>query len=77
MHELVLGGLREDAVSRLDRRLRRLLDAAEAHGEAGDPEMEIGDLQGVLMSAWAKLTPTQRAEVAAEHAALVDDWGAR
>jgi hypothetical protein len=55
--------------------LEVLLDAAERHGEQSEPEHEAGDLQAIVRSCWALLTPEQRAQVLAEHEELIADWG--
>jgi hypothetical protein len=54
--------------------LQKLLDAANAHGEASDPEMEAGDLQEILTSCWAELTTAQRHRIAKKHEDLVTEW---
>ena len=41
----------------------RLLNAARAHGEQSEPDMEIGDLQSLIWKLWGALTPDQRATV--------------
>lgn len=40
--------------------LERILAAAEKHGMAGDPDMEVGDLQQLARDLWKILTPDQR-----------------
>lgn len=37
-----------------------ILDAAKKHGEADDPDMEVGDLQQLARDLWSVLTPDQR-----------------
>jgi hypothetical protein len=37
-----------------------ILAAAKRHGEDGDPDMEVGDLQQLARDLWAMLTPKQR-----------------
>lgn len=54
--------------------LDELLDAATAHGEASAPDHEVGDLQDILRTCWALLTPEQRTTVYNEHADLVEEW---
>jgi hypothetical protein len=54
--------------------LQKLLQAAEDHGKDSDPEMEVGDLQGILYTCWRLLTPAQRSEVYKEHEDLVTEW---
>jgi hypothetical protein len=50
-------------------RLEELLDAARAHGEESEPDHEVGDLQGYLLSAWESyLTSPQRVQVYNAHA---------
>lgn len=51
----------------------RLFEAAKAHGEESDPDHEVGDLQGIVFSCWARLTPAQHREVYAEQAELLDN----
>ena len=43
--------------------LRELLQAAANHGQAGDPEHEVGDLEALVLACWARLSPEQRREV--------------
>ncbi len=50
--------------------LRKLLAAAEAHGEESGVEHEAGDLRDLLIACWERLSPEQRREVYAEHQAL-------
>lgn len=40
--------------------LERILAAAEKHGMAGDPDMEVGDLQQLARDLWKVLRPEQR-----------------
>jgi hypothetical protein len=54
--------------------LARLLAATEAHGQQSEPEHEAGDLQQILRSCWARLTPAQQRAVYQEHAELVLAW---
>ncbi len=54
--------------------LEELLAAARAHGEASDPEHEVGDLQGLLASCWARLSEAQKRDVYEEHVDIVRDW---
>lgn len=56
------------------RSLQALLDAARAHGLKSEPDHEVGDLQDILRSCWARLSPTQRREIFAMHKDLVDEW---
>lgn len=37
-----------------------ILAAATRHGQAGDPDMEVGDLQQLTRDLWSLLTPEQR-----------------
>ena len=37
-----------------------VLDAAQRHGEASEPDMEVGDLQVVLRHAWTLLSEEQQ-----------------
>lgn len=48
-----------------DDRIEAVLDAAKRHGEEGEPDMEVGDLQIVLRAAWAMLAPSARARLLA------------
>lgn len=44
-----------------DARVERILRAAEEHSlSTGEPEHQVGDLEGVLRAAWALMTPEQR-----------------
>jgi hypothetical protein len=54
--------------------LEELLTAAKAHGDESDAEHEVGDLQGLLSSCWARLTPAQRRDVYVDHEELVTEW---
>lgn len=54
--------------------LDKLLAAAQAHGAGSEPDHEIGDLQGILLSCWKQLTAEQQRAVYAEHEGLVTDW---
>ena len=54
--------------------LEDLLATAKGHGEASNPDHEVGDLQAVLGSCWRRLTEAQRREVHDEHAELVREW---
>jgi hypothetical protein len=54
--------------------LEKLFAAAKAHGEASEPDHEVGDLQAVLVSCWARMTEAQRREVWGEHAEIVAEW---
>ncbi len=54
--------------------LGKLCAAARAHGEASEPDHEVGDLLGVLASCWERLSESQRRQVYGEHAALVTEW---
>ena len=54
--------------------LERIFAAAKAHGEASEPDHEVGDLQAVLVSCWARMTQEQRREVWAEHLENVTAW---
>ncbi len=56
--------------------LDALLTAAATHGRESDPDHEVGDLQDILRTAWAHLTPVQRRAVFAQHEDLVTDWPA-
>jgi len=47
--------------------LDQILDAAKRHGEEGDPDHEVGDLQIALKLAWAALPANARAKVHAEY----------
>jgi hypothetical protein len=40
--------------------LERAIDDAADHGQAGDPDHEVGDLQQLARQLWALLTPAQR-----------------
>lgn len=55
--------------------LDKLLQAAQNHGAEEELDHEVGDLQGIVRSCWAKLTLAQQQEVFEEHADLVTDWG--
>lgn len=59
----------------LDEYLDLILAAAEIHGEEGDPEHEIGDLQEVIYAMWKVLSEEQKVVVVASTADLVDTWG--
>ena len=50
--------------------LRKLLAAAEAHGEESGVEHEAGDLRDLFTACWKRLNPEQRRDVYAEHEAL-------
>lgn len=54
--------------------LLRLFAAAKAHGEESESDHEIGDLQGILYSCWARLSHDARREVFASHAELISDY---
>lgn len=47
--------------------LRKLLAAAEAHGEESGVDYEAGDLRDILTACWARMSPEQRRAVYAEH----------
>lgn len=54
-----------------DARVDRVLRAAEEHGlGTGEPEHQVGDLEGVLRAAWALMTPEQRDSLMAGAEAL-------
>lgn len=46
-----------------DRRLEALLSAAEEHGEEGEPEHEVGDLQDLARACWERLDAKARREI--------------
>jgi hypothetical protein len=54
----------------------RLIHAAQQHGELSEPEMEIGDLQGIAYALWRHLTTEQRKKVEADEALnnLIVEW---
>lgn len=54
--------------------LSDLIEAAKAHGEASEPDMEVGDLHEVLGTCWEVMTPAQRKAVFAAHRDLVREW---
>lgn len=43
--------------------LKRILDAAAAHGCQSDPDHEVGDLQDALRAAWQLMTEGQQAKL--------------
>lgn len=45
----------------------QLINAAERHGQEGDPRHEVGDLQDVVTACFDAMTDEQAAEV-------FDDW---
>ena len=47
--------------------LRKLLAAAEAHGQESGVDYEAGDLRDILTACWARMSPEQRRAVYAEH----------
>lgn len=49
--------------------LDEILTAAQRHGEAGEPDHEVGDLQSVLRAAWDLMTLEQRQRLC-EHASV-------
>lgn len=51
-----------------------LLDAARRHGEEGEPEHEVGDLEEVVLACWKRLSPAQQVEV---HAEIMAEWSTR
>lgn len=64
-----------------DEDLERLFEAADNHTrESEEPWSEdgvthaVGDLQGVLRTAWKMLSPAQRTALLAEHQELLDEW---
>ncbi len=46
-----------------DALLRELLQAAANHGQASEPDHQVGDLEALVMACWARLSPAQRREV--------------
>ena len=53
----------------------KIVAAATAHGEESEPDMEVGDLQGVFYAAWALLTIEQRrALIANDNVKEVLSW---
>lgn len=51
-----------------------LFAAAAEHGRESDADHEVGDLQEILRSCWARLTPEKRREIYAEHLDVVTSW---
>ena len=49
-----------------------ILDAAKAHGEADDPDHEVGDLQQLARDLWSVLTPAQRTAFPSSSVNIVD-----
>jgi hypothetical protein len=60
-------------VGRTEGLLRKLLAAAEAHGEESGVDYEAGDLRDLLSACWKRLSPEHRREVYAEHHGLHDE----
>ena len=54
--------------------LEELLAAARAHGDESEAGHEVGDLQELLASCWARLTLDQQRDVYGEHQELVAEW---
>jgi hypothetical protein len=52
--------------------LETLLRAARAHGDASEPDHEIGDLQDLVRRCWEVMAPFQRQQVFNEAADLLD-----
>lgn len=59
----------------IDPELEGILDAAKAHGEEGEPDHEVGDLQDVLRAAWTMMSPDQRKMLlASDEVEAVLEW---
>lgn len=56
--------------------LVQLLTACQVHGEQSEPDMEVGDLQGIVRDLWNALTPAQRQAFAgrADYRDLIAAW---
>ena len=54
--------------------LYKVILHAQLHGNTSGLRHEVGDLQAVLRTCWALLTPAQRRAVYQEHAETVADW---
>lgn len=58
--------------------LQKLIDAADAHGEDSDPDHTVGDLQGMLWTAWELLPSSgKKALLESNDVENVVDLGAR
>jgi hypothetical protein len=59
-----------------DDMIRLIFEAARAHGEQSDPEMEIGDLQNVLIACWDKLREADAADIFHNPmtGGFIDEW---
>jgi len=59
--------------------LKKLFDAADAHGEdSGEPDHTVGDLQGLLRKAWSLMSKKQKLEfLASDEVEELVDMGAR
>lgn len=53
--------------------LTKLFKLAEEHGKEGDPEHEVGDLQGFLITCWSCMTPEMRQRVYENHIGDFDE----
>lgn len=58
--------------------LDAILEAAESHGAASDPEHEIGDLQEAVRLAWSLLSPFAKSKLVALYfEGPGEGWGGR
>jgi hypothetical protein len=55
-------------------KLGELLAAAAEHGLGSEPDHEVGDLQDILSSCWARMTKKAQEAVYAAHKELIDNW---
>lgn len=53
--------------ARTDPLIDKVLEAATAHGEASEPDHEVGDLQQALRTAWELLGPVEREKFIASY----------
>jgi hypothetical protein len=49
-----------------------IITSAYWHGQKSEPEHQVGDLEAVLRTCWALLSPTERMFVYEEHAEILE-----